>query len=270
VSGQLDATITYYDPPERPPAGVRPDFTNLPLRGKPVAIEDMRGRTGEYSLDREGFTLVDAPTGVRNFYDRAEVTRRYVPEAGDLLRAVTGCRATAVLNSPVVRLSARAGERPAGATMTGDFVHADYSAPAAELMLRRALPPEDAARRARQRYSIFNVWRAFSGPPQDVPLALCDARSVAPADKQYCSITLKISTGELMTWENIAYLHSARHRWCYCSDMRRDEAYVFRGYDSDPARAEQVPHSAFEDGTCPPGAPPRASIELRMFAFYED
>ncbi len=270
MSGQLHATIAYYDPPVRPPAGARPDFTNLPLGGKAVRIEDMRGRAGEFSLDREGFVVVSAPTQVRNFHDRAEVARAYVPEVGELLRAVTGCRATAMLNAPVVRLSSRASQRPAGATMTGDFVHADYSAPAAELMLRRTLPPEEAEARLRQRYSIFNVWRAFSAPPQDVPLALCDTRSVAPRDKQHCSITLKISSGEVMAWENIAYLHSGEHRWCYCSDMRRDEAYVFRGFDSDPARAEQVPHSAFQDETCPPDAPPRASIEIRMFAFYDE
>jgi hypothetical protein len=52
--------------------------------------------------------------------------------------------------------------------------------------------------------------------------------------------------------------------------MTRDEAYVFRGFDSDPARAEQVPHSAFTDQSCPADAPPRASIEIRMFAFYAE
>ncbi|WP_300608944.1 CmcJ/NvfI family oxidoreductase [Trebonia sp.] len=270
MSGQLHATIAYYDPPARPPDDARPDFTNLPLRGRPVRIEDIRGRADEFSLDREGFTVVDAPTRVRNFYDRAEVALAYVPEVGELLRAVTGCGATAMLNSPVVRLSSRAAERPAGATMTGDFVHADYNVPAAEQMLRRTLPAQEAEARLRHRYSIFNVWRAFSAPPQDVPLALCDTRSVAPQDKQQCSITLQISSGEVMTWENIAYLHSAEHRWFYCSDMRRDEAYVFRGFDSDPARAEQVPHSAFEDRTCPSSAAPRASIEIRMFAFYDE
>jgi len=266
----VQATIVYYDPPERPPSGARPDFTSLPLAGKPVRITDMRGEAASFSLDVQGFTLVDAPTSVRNFYDRAEVARTYVPEASELLRAVTGCIATAVLNSPVVRVSARAGERPAGTTFTGDFVHADYNAPAAEFMLRRTLPPDEAQARLRKRYSIFNVWRTFSGPPQDVPLALCDARSVAPRDKQDCSITLRLASGELLTWENLAYLHSGEHRWCYCSDMTADQAYVFRGFDSDPARAEQVPHSAFQDTTCPPDAPPRASIEIRMFAFYND
>ena len=266
----MQASIAYYDPPQRPAPDVRPDFTHLPLSAMPVTIEDMRDRAGDFSLDREGFTVVTAPTSVTDFYDRAEVLRVYPGEAGGLLRSLTGCAATAVLNTPVVRVSGRVGERPAGTTFTGDFVHADFSAAAAEYMLRRNLPPAEAEARLRNRYAVFNIWRAFSGPPQDVPLALCDTRTIAPADKQYCSITMRSATGELMSWENITYLHSERHRWCYCSDMRPDEAYVFRGFDSHPARAEQVPHSAFVNEACPASAPPRASVEIRMFAFYED
>ncbi len=68
----------------------------------------------------------------------------------------------------------------------------------------------------------------------------------------------------------IACLHSARHRWRCCPGMTRDEAYVFRSFDSDPARAGQVPRSAFADEACPGGAPPRASTEIRMSAFYEE
>ena len=266
----MQASIAYYDPPQRPAPDVRPDFTRLPLSAMPVTIEDMRDRAGDFSLDREGFTVVSAPTSVTDFYDRAEVLRVYPGEAGELLRSLTGCAATAVLNTPVVRVSGRVGERPAGTTFTGDFVHADFSAAAAEYMLRRNLPPAEAEARLRNRYAVYNIWRAFSGPPQDVPLALCDTRTIAPADKQYCSITMRSATGELMSWENITYLHSERHRWCYCSDMRRDEAYVFRSFDSDPARAEQVPHSAFVDAACPASAPPRASVEIRMFAFYQE
>jgi hypothetical protein len=144
-------------------------------------------------------------------------------------------------------------------------VHADFSAPAAESMLRANVPAEEVAERLRHRYAVFNVWRTFSGPPQDVPLALCDSRSVAPQDKQYCEITL----GE-RTWENITYFHNEAHRWWYCPDMTRDEAYVFRSFDSAPGQAEQVPHSAFVNESCPESAPPRASIELRVFAFFDD
>jgi hypothetical protein len=267
----MRATIAYYDPPSgRADAIARPDFTALPLAGKPVTVSDMRAADpAGFSLDREGFTMVTAATSVRDFFDRAEVLRVYTREACELVRSVTGCAATAVLNAPVVRVSGRVGERPAGSTFTGDFVHADFSSAAAEQMLRRNLPPDEAAARLAGRYSVFNVWRTFSGPPQDVPLALCDTRSVAPHDKQYCSITMKAATGETLTWENITYLHSPAHRWWYCADMNPDEAYVFRSFDSDPDLAEQVPHSAFVNESCPDSAPPRASIEIRIFAFYE-
>lgn len=265
----MHATIAYYDPPRRPAPGVRPDFTSLPLAGKPVTVSDMRAAGGGFSLDREGFTLADAPTAVRDFYDRDEVAGRYVAEARDLVRALTGCAATALLNSPVVRVSGRVGTRPAGTTFTGDFAHADFSAAAAESMLRLNVP-DQVSERLRHRYSVFNVWRTFSGPPQDVPLALCDTRSVAPRDKQYCEITMKSAAGTVLTWENITYYHSQAHRWWYCPDMMRDEAYVFRSFDSAPGHAEQVPHSAFVNESCPASAPPRASVEVRVFAFYDD
>jgi hypothetical protein len=267
----MRATIAYYDPPRRPAAQERPDFTRLPLTGKPVTISNMRAAGGGFSLDLEGFTLASAPTEVHDFYDRDEVQRTCVAEARELVRSLTGCAATALLNSPVVRVSGRVGTRPAGATFTGDFAHADFSAPAAEAMLRRNLPPDEAAARLRgPRFCVFNVWRAFSGPPQDVPLALCDARSVAPQDKQYCEITMKSAAGDLLTWENVTYYHSDAHRWWYCPDMTRDEAYVFRSFDSSPGHAEQVAHSAFFNESCPASAPPRASVEVRVFAFYED
>lgn len=265
----MRATIAYYDPPRRPAAGVRPDFNALPLTGKPVTVSSMRAVGGNFCLDREGFTLAPAPTSVRDFHDSDEVSRRYLPEAFELIRSLTGCTATAILNGPVLRVSGRAGTRPAGSTFTGDFVHADFSAAAAESMLRANVPAAEVAERLRHRYAVFNVWRAFSGPPQDVPLALCDTRSVAPQDKQYCEITMKASSGATLNWENITYYHNEAHRWWYCPDMTRDEAYVFRSFDSDPAHAEQVPHSAFVDESCPPSAPPRASIELRVFAFFD-
>ena len=267
----MRATIAYYDPPRRPAAGERPDFTSLPLTDKPVTVSNMRAAGGGFSLDREGFTLANAPTEVRDFYDRDEVQHGYVAEARELVRSLTGCATTALLNSPVVRVSGRVGPRPAGTTFTGDFAHADFSAAAAAAMLRRNLPPAAAEARLRgPRFAVFNVWRTFSGPPQDVPLALCDTRSVAPQDKQFCEITMKSAAGDLLTWENITYYHSQAHRWWYCPDMTRDEAYVFRSFDSAPDHAEQVPHSAFVNESCPASAPPRASVEVRVFAFYEE
>jgi hypothetical protein len=81
-----------------------------------------------------------------------------------------------------------------------------------------------------------------------------------------CEITMKSAAGDLLTWENITYYHNQAHRWWYCPDMTRDEAYVFRSFDS--VQGEPVPHSAFVNESCPASAPPRASVEVRVFAFY--
>ena len=56
----------------------------------PVLIEDARGRGPEFTLDRNGFTLIKAPTAVRNFYDPGEIKSVYYPEVERLLRDTLG------------------------------------------------------------------------------------------------------------------------------------------------------------------------------------
>ena len=269
MAGNIEGDIVYFSPAEPVPTEARPDFESLPLAAERMPIQDMRGREAEFSLAEQGFVLAQAPTRVKDFHDPAEVARTYVPEVDAILRRVTGCASTVMSSPGLVRVSRRASERPPGAAPTGNFAHADYSKRSGEQWLRRTLPPAEAEARLKKRYAIFNVWRTFSPPPQDVPLALCDARSVEELDIQNCTITLG-RAGDPVTWENTAYRRNRNHRWFYCSDMMRDEAFVFRSFDSDPAFAGHVPHTAFEDLTCPDSAPPRASLEIRMLAFWED
>src|SRR6516225_6387146 len=48
-------------------------------------IEDARGREAEFTLDRNGFALVTAPTAVADFYSTEEIKRVYYPEVERLL-----------------------------------------------------------------------------------------------------------------------------------------------------------------------------------------
>ena len=50
-----------------------------------VLIEDARGRESEFTLDRNGFALIKAPTSVANFYDPDEIKSVYYPEVERLL-----------------------------------------------------------------------------------------------------------------------------------------------------------------------------------------
>jgi len=62
--------------------------------------------------------------------------------------------------------------------------------------------------------------------------------------------------------------YNSKHRWIYFPEMRRDEAIVFKVYDSDKNRARFTAHTSFNDPATPRGAPPRQSIEMRTFAFF--
>ena len=63
--------------------------------------------------------------------------------------------------------------------------------------------------------------------------------------------------------------YNANHRWFYFPEMRREEALVFKVYDSEKdGRARFTPHTSFVDSGSPPHAPARQSIEVRAFAFF--
>ena len=59
-------------------------------------------------------------------------------------------------------------------------------------------------------------------------------------------------------------------RWYYTKEMTSDEAYVFTCYDSRTGRARFTPHTGFFDPHSAPDAPPRQSIEIRAYVFWEN
>jgi hypothetical protein len=108
-------------------------------------------------------------------------------------------------------------------------------------------------------------------PPQDVPLAVCDSLTVARGDLLPADGVYDEGDDPSKWWELEAYVlgYNPAHRWLYYRDMQLDEVLIFRGYDNNPTWRAGVPHSAFDDPTCPPNAPARVSIEARVFVVYD-
>jgi hypothetical protein len=144
------------------------------------------------------------------------------------------------------------------------FAHVDVSTATAHAFAVRSQPEG----RSLMRFVHFNVWRALSVPPQDVPLAVCDARSVGAEDLLLADAVFDEVGKPDWSFEGLVVAHNPLHRWQYFSDMHVGEALIFKTYDSDPARARCVPHVAFDNPICPPDAPPRMSIEMRATAFW--
>ena len=104
-----------------------------------------------------------------------------------------------------------------------------------------------------RRWAHFNMWRAITLPPQDYPLALCDARTIGPGDAVTVVAHTETRTNGAFSFDTRGYLANPAHRWCYFRDMTPDEVVVFKTHDSDPDRAHQVAHTAFLDPGCPSG-----------------
>ncbi len=132
-------------------------------------------------------------------------------------------------------------------------------------MTARQLAPKN---RPFRRFTQFNVWRAISPPPQDIPLAVCDAQSVAPADLVIGDAVFDHYGVPDWSAESTLVRANSAHRWNYFSNMRDDEALVFVCKDSEAGRPQNVPHCAFDDPSSPPDAAPRASIEMRAMAYW--
>lgn len=228
-----------------------------------VAIGDARRLDPPARLDREGFELVRFAPEIDDFYDDGLVEAAYYPEVARLVRESTGAARVVVFDH---NSRAEGGPRAAHENARGPvhLVHDDYTDRSAPGRVRAFLPEDEAEDLLTRRFAIVNVWRPIRGPLLSAPLALCDARSIAPDDLVAARMVYPHRIGE-----EFRSRHSAAHRWHYYPRMTADEALLIKVFDSaidGPARFSL--HSAFDDPTTPPDAPPRESIEARTLVFY--
>ena len=263
----VEGVLTYLAPTERrpftynyspPPAGQPQRFT--PEHPVAQRIADARPLADRLSLDLQGFVLRRHATAV-DLYDDAAVEAAYYPEMQRLVVAETGA-ARVVVFDHTLRLAG--GRKPDGTAVREPVprVHNDYTLRSAPQRVRDLLPEEAPALLAR-RYAFVNVWRPLLAPLRQMPLALCDARSLRLDDAVASDLIYRDRVGETYLFH-----HQARHRWFYFPAMATDEVVLIKCFDSDGTRARWSAHTAFEDPTTPADAPPRASIEIRTIAFF--
>lgn len=228
----------------------------------PMRIRDARPIAGELSLDRHGFVLVDHPTRVADFLDKDRLPDVYYPEIEAMVQQVSGAQRVVVFDYTL--RSGDDDERTARQIREPvQLVHNDYTDRSGPRRVRELLPDEADAL-LQGRFAVIQVWRAIDQPIERDPLAVADARSVAPADLIVSERRYTHRVGEIYRVS-----HNPSHDWYYFPRMQRDEALVFKVYDSaTDGRARFTPHTSFSDPTSPPDAPPRRSIEVRTLAFF--
>jgi len=257
---------------------VGPDGFGGGLRAVEVEISD--GRRARLPGWRDcGFERLDHSSSVQDWTDDVEIATVHYPEAEALARSLTGCDHALVADH--VKRSAEDAKREREQDPVR-LVHSDFADDYGEIvrgnyrnvrgrgaaaLARAGLTGDDVARA--RRIVMLQLWRNVGAPKMDLPVAWCDSRTVTRAEMVPFRYTGYVAGADPFDAVAIAEPEDPhRHRWYTFPALTADEIVAFRTYDTEMVTAGTTyftPHSAFRDPAVELGAPPRFSIELRIF-----
>jgi hypothetical protein len=223
------------------------------------------GRTSAetFTLPGHGFTLVEHPTAMTDFYDEDEVLRVYYPETEALIKSMSGAARVLVFDH-TVRTADPTRHAERWIRQTVHAVHNDYTELSAPQRVRDFLPEEEAEAALARRFAIIQTWRSIAAAVESEPLAMCDGKTIPEEGFIRNQRRYRDRTGETY---HITY--NPAHRWYYFPHMTRNEALVFKVFDTDASAGVRfTAHTAFSDPTSPPDAAARESIEMRALVFF--
>jgi len=245
-----------------PPAGVPRNSGEVDART--VTIHNARRETG-LALDVSGFEMIEHRSSLKDwaaFRDTDRVKATDYPEVCRAIKTRTGADKVLIFDHTLRDSGVEAGHVELREVVRR--VHDDQTLDSAPRRVARHLTPEEAEWRLKRRFAIVNFWRPIGGPVFQTPLAVCDARTIVSSDLLPSDLVYPDWTGETYS---VAF--NPRHRWYWYPHQLPSEATLLKIYDSaahGPARL--TAHTAFDDPTSPPNAPPRRSIEVRAIVFW--
>jgi hypothetical protein len=231
-------------------------------RDHAVHIRDGRPLRDSFDLDVHGFVFVDHPTAVPDFYVPENVSSIYYPEAEKLLLETTGAKRVHIFDH-TLRHGNEADRKVRLVREPVRAVHNDYTEWSGPQRVRDLLPDE-ADELLQRRHGIVQIWRATNTPIEADPLCIGDARSLDMKDMIVAERRYPNRIGQTYRIQ-----YNPKHEFYWFPRMTRDEAIVFKVFDSaTDGRARWTAHTSFVNPDAPAGAPPRESIELRALVFW--
>ncbi|KIK59619.1 hypothetical protein GYMLUDRAFT_60152 [Collybiopsis luxurians FD-317 M1] len=251
-----------------------------------LQIENIRGREDAFTLDEAGFQYFKHPAKHTAFTDDEEIKAEYYPESEELIKELTGA-SKVVLFDHTIRRRVPGQVDMVGKRQPVKEVHVDQTHPSAIARVHLHCSPSEAPELLKHRFQIINLWRPISHPAFDMPLTLCDYRTVDA--KNDLVAVARISSQR--RGETYRVKHNPQHRWKYLKGMTPEEFVLIKwsvapsdchfnlsadldlliSFDSTEDKNVSIftPHTAFQDPTMPEGSPARESIELRALVFYD-
>ncbi len=265
----VEATLTYcIDDGTMPVNETKNAITKMPTySGKfddhVMPIHNAREWDKPFNLDVHGFELVEHNTAVKDFLDPEEIKATYYPEIEELIKKHSGASRVVIFDH-TVRTGNDEKREELLLREPVKRVHNDYTEWSGPQRVRDILPDE-AEELLKNRFAVIQAWRPIQPVLYTNPLAICDARSLPEKDLIISERRYPDRVGQ--TYQ---IAHNDNHQWFYFPEMKREEAIVFKVFESEKdGRARFTAHTSFDDPLTPEGSPPRESIEIRTLAFFD-
>ncbi|MCP1835528.1 hypothetical protein J2R76_003866 [Bradyrhizobium sp. USDA 4532] len=227
-----------------------------------VTIRNARPIMNQFTLDREGFTLIQHKISCANERDPELMGDKYLEEMVPFIKDYFNASWVVPRRGGGIVRSAGGSSIPSVKDPVA-LAHIDYVPIDGPVLAAIASQLAGVTIRSYSRLMIIQTWHALSPPPQDFPLAFCDGASFHDTDidaVNYASLDTTIKFG---------FVHfNPAQRWYYFPEMTADELILFKSYDSEVYCNPITAHSAFDNRRAYPNAKPRKSVEGRFFVYH--
>ena len=246
--------------------------SNYDLVPTRLPIYDVRGKENQFQLDMNGFEFHKYNGNIHEpFENNSPQTQIYYDDIMSLLKNRLGA-AHVVIFGHVIRF--RGPLRPAEqCDLTHKnpvfYPHVDNNPDSARFKVKEVLGDEEAEKVLHNHFQIINVWKPLGpNPIVNTPLTICDYQTL--------DINHDIHVSEVRGSNNsVAIYIVSNHakdnqKWYYTSNMKSDEMFVFKIFDSNPNVAQFGAHTAFiNDSMTAKSNLQQCSVELRCLVFYD-
>jgi hypothetical protein len=195
-----------YEPPDGVP---RSNVTTAPHQR---AVRDLREEDHAFTLDGEGFAVVEHRSAVTDFQDEAQIRGTYYAEAERLLKDVTGADRVFIFDHTLRHRIPGQEDYRDGPRQPATRVHVDHTVRSGPQRVRDLLPDE-AEELLKGRVQVINLWRPINHPVYDAPLAVAEASSVRLEELIPSDLVQRFHEATPIEWRLRSGRGDSEHRW---------------------------------------------------------
>ena len=249
----------------------------------PVQVDIVNARTRDgLTWQDNGFELFKHTSAVTDWNAEDQIVQNYYAEMELQAQQLTGCD-YALIAGHICRNPSTAAKHQDNAPI--QYVHSDFTASYGDTVRDRYMLLEEDGLQALQRAGIgveqvmaadriliLQFWRNVGAAEMDLPLAICDAKSVTKED--LIAFHVPEYGGQRAPFDTFgvsAPLLAGDHDWYVYPHMQLDEVLAFRTYDSARVKSHLpywTPHAAFRDPHAH-ATQSRHSIEVRATCLFD-